>query len=106
MYNVQCSFTNWFGSEFTWEFQVPSDDYRVATHQASWIFYSGLTAHERLEASETFRLEARHHCGGDCPACTKYKYEEQRLQRDRSVNQKVWLIRQDNYVQETPGHKR
>jgi hypothetical protein len=76
MYKVECSFLNWFRSTFSWTFQITTDDYRVAIEQAARIFYSGLTDHERLEASNTFRIEACHHCGGNCPACSKYKYEK------------------------------
>jgi len=37
-YLVRCSFTNRFGSEFSWMFQVATNDYRVAFDEAVCAF--------------------------------------------------------------------
>ena len=53
MYTVRCSFTNKFGAEFSWGFQIETDDYAVAMEEAVLCFWSGLTRDEREDASET-----------------------------------------------------
>jgi hypothetical protein len=57
-YLVRCSFTNRFGSEFSWMFQVATNDYRVAFDEAVLCFWSGLTRSEREDACETIHIVA------------------------------------------------
>jgi hypothetical protein len=57
-YLVRCSFTNRFGSEFSWVFQVATNDYRVAFDEAVPCFWSGLTRSEREDACETIHVIA------------------------------------------------
>jgi hypothetical protein len=50
MYLVRISFTNRFGSPFSWDFEVESDDQEEAISEAVLIFWSGLTRKERWDA--------------------------------------------------------
>jgi hypothetical protein len=59
MYAVKCSFTNKFGAEFSWDFQIETDDYAVAMKEAVLCFWSGLSDDERRDASETLLVSAR-----------------------------------------------
>jgi hypothetical protein len=57
-YLVRCSFTNRFGSDFSWVFQVATNDYRAAFDEAVRCFWSGLTRSEREDACETIHVMA------------------------------------------------
>jgi hypothetical protein len=50
------SFTDKCGAEFSWDFQVETDDYAVAMETAVLCFWSALTRDEREEASETIQV--------------------------------------------------
>lgn len=50
MYLVRVSFTNRFGSPFSWDFRMETNDYEEAISEAVLIFWSGLTREERWDA--------------------------------------------------------
>jgi len=58
MYLVRISFTNRFGSPFSWDFECATDDYMEACNEAILTFYSGLTEPEREDAAHTLRIHA------------------------------------------------
>ncbi len=59
MYAVRCSFTSKFGAEFSWSFQIETDDYAIAIEEALLCFWSGLTGDEREDASVTLLVVSR-----------------------------------------------
>jgi hypothetical protein len=58
MYFVRVSFTNRFGSSYSWDFQMETDDYAVAIDEAILVFWSGLTRDERWDAGHTLSVLA------------------------------------------------